>query len=45
MKLKININVLKFFLKVKVFFIEAIKRLHIKCTNRLYFETSQNFKI
>ena len=29
MKLKININVLKFFLKIIVFFIEAIKRLHI----------------
>ena len=45
MKLKININVLKLFLKIIGFFIEAIKRLHIKCTNRLYFEIPQIFKI
>ena len=45
MKLKININLLKFFLKIIVFFIETIKRLHIKCTSRLYFEISQIFKI
>ena len=45
MKLEININVLKFFLKIIVFFIETMKRLHIKCTNRVYFEISQIFKI
>ena len=44
MKLKININVLKFFLKITVFFIAAKKRLHMKCTIRLYFKISQIFK-
>ena len=28
MKSKININLLKFFLKIIVFFVETIKRLH-----------------
>ena len=42
MKLKIKINLLKFFLKNYRLFIKAIKWLHIKCTHRLsHIEISQ----